>query len=173
MLSLKKYFLLSGLLLLSACTGIPEGIAPVDNFTLDRYLGTWYEIARLDHSFERGLQKVSANYSLNEDGSVEVLNSGENLQSGELETATGLARFVANPDTAHLKVSFFGPFYGSYIVFELDEDNYQYAFVSGYNTKYLWLLSRTKQVSPQLKARFLDEASELGFPVDEIIWVEQ
>ena len=156
---------------LLACTGVPEGVDPVAGFDQNRYLGTWYEIARLDHSFEHGLSEVSATYDVNSDGSIAVLNRGFDLEEGEWREAEGVARFVQSPDIAHLKVSFFGPFYGSYVVFELGED-YDYAFVSGFNRSYLWFLARTPQVSEALRAQFLQRITELGFDPDELIWLD-
>ena len=158
-------------LLISGCTGKPDGVMPVKDFDLDRYLGTWYEIARLDHSFERGLNNISANYSLRDDGGVRVLNKGFSVKKNEWQEAEGKAYFVESPDQGHLKVSFFGPFYGSYIVFELD-DNYQYAFVSGPDTSYLWLLSRSAKVDHTVIDHFIDRASSLGFETDKLIYVD-
>src|SRR5690554_7009160 len=105
-------------LTLSACTGLPSGIEPVTGFDQDRYLGTWYEIARLDHSFERGLSRVTAEYTLNDDGSIRVINRGYNTEKGAWKEAEGRAKFVGDSEVGHLKVSFFGPFYASYVVFE-------------------------------------------------------
>ena len=156
---------------LLACTGVPEGVDPVTGFDQNRYLGTWYEIARLDHSFEHGLSEVSATYDVNPDGSIAVLNRGFHQEEGEWREAEGVARFVQSPDIAHLKVSFFGPFYGSYVVFELGED-YDYAFVSGFNRSYLWFLARTPQVSEALRTQFLQRITELGFDPDELIWLD-
>ena len=116
-------------LFLLSCTGLPKDITPVGNFELSRYLGTWYEIARMDHSFERGLTRVSATYTAREDGGVRVLNQGFSAEEQEWKTAEGKAYFVEDSETAHLKVSFFGPFYGAYVVFALDA-NYQFAFVT-------------------------------------------
>ena len=156
---------------LLACTGVPEGVDPVTRFDQNHYLGTWYEIARLDHSFEHGLSEVSATYGVNPDGSIAVLNRGFDQEEGEWREAEGVARFVQSPDIAHLKVSFFGPFYGSYVVFELGED-YDYAFISGFNRSYLWFLARTPQVSEALRAQFLQRITELGFDPDELIWLD-
>lgn len=160
------------LICLGGCTGIPEGVEPVTGFDQQRYLGDWYEVARLDHSFERGLTQVSAQYALRDDGDIRVLNRGFDSEAGEWSEAEGIATFVGSPDVAHLKVSFFGPFYGSYVVFELGAD-YDYAFVAGYNTDYLWLLSRTPDVSDTLKARFIARAGALGFAVDKLIWLNK
>jgi apolipoprotein D and lipocalin family protein len=158
--------------LLMGCTGMPDKVTPVQNFDARRYLGTWYEVARLDHSFERGLERVSAEYQPREDGGIRVINRGVDAGSGELKEAEGKAYFVNDEQEAYLKVSFFGPFYGSYVVFELDDD-YQHAFVSGYNHNYLWLLARDPVVSPELKARFVSRSKELGFATDGLIWVDQ
>jgi apolipoprotein D and lipocalin family protein len=161
------------LFLISACTGIPQDVEPVKGFDLNRYLGKWYEIARLDHSFERGMVKVSADYSLREDGGVRVVNKGYRKDKNEWKQAEGKAYFVRSPDEGFLKVSFFGPFYGSYIIFELDKDDYQYAFVSGPDKSYLWFLSRTQQVSSELMQRFITRSRALGFDVDQLIVVDQ
>jgi len=160
-------------LVLTACTGTPKGVEPVSGFELDRYLGKWYEIARLDHSFERGLTSVTADYSLRDDGHVKVINRGYNQEKNQWKEAEGKAKFVNDPDTAQLKVSFFGPFYGSYIVFGLDKQDYQYAFVAGPNHGYLWLLARTPQVDEAIIERFINEASQRGFNTDELIFVDQ
>lgn len=156
-------------LVVTGCLGTPPGVEPVRDFEIDRYLGKWYEIARLDHSFERGLHNVTAEYSMREDGGVRVLNRGYSREKGWNE-AEGKAYFVEEPDRAFLKVSFFGPFYGSYIVFELDED-YEYAFVSGPKTSYLWLLARQPEVTDEVMQRFRSRAGELGFDLDELIIV--
>lgn len=161
---------------LNGCLGMPERVEPVDEFDLDRYLGKWYEIARLDHSFERGLDRVTAEYSLRDDGGVRVINRGYATADDEWQEAEGRAYFVRDRDEAYLKVSFFGPFYGSYVVFELDETrvpDYQYAFISGNTTSYLWLLARTPTVSEDLLTRFKQRAGELGFDTDELIFVDQ
>ncbi|MGD2136950.1 MAG: lipocalin family protein [Gammaproteobacteria bacterium] len=159
--------------LLGACTGIPEGVTPVRGFELNRYLGKWYEIARLDHSFERGLSKVSAEYSLREDGGVRVVNKGFLSAEDRWKEAEGTAWFVRGPDEGYLKVSFFGPFYGAYVVFELDQENYQYAFVSGNTKSHLWLLARTPTASKALVERFVETSGELGFDTDDLIFVQQ
>lgn len=161
------------ILCLWGCVGKPEGVAPVGDFNLDRYLGKWYEIARLDHSFERGLEQVTAEYSLRDDGGVRVVNSGFSTKDNKWQEAVGKAYFTGNPAEGHLKVSFFGPFYGSYIVFELDRQDYQYAFISGNSTAYLWLLSRSPAVSPELAERFIAHARKLGFDTNKLIFVRQ
>ena len=167
-----RILLLCMLGLLVGCTGMPAGVTPVKNFDAQRYLGTWYEIARLDHSFEQGLEQVSAEYQRRGDGGIRVINLGIDEKSGEKKEAQGKAYFVSDEQEAHLKVSFFGPFYSSYVVFELG-DEYEYAFVSGYSHDYLWLLAREPQVGPQLKAQFVARAQALGFATAELIWVKQ
>lgn len=124
-------FAMASLFLLHGCTGVPEGIKPVENFELERYLGKWYEIARLDHSFEEGLSNVSARYEPRKDGGVRVVNTGYSSEEQAWDTAEGKAYFVDQETSGHLKVSFFGPFYGSYVVFELDQDDYQYSLSAG------------------------------------------
>ena len=158
--------------MLTACTGKPEGVVAVKEFELDRYLGKWYEIARLDHSFERGLNNITAEYSLRDDGGVKVINSGFSKEDNEWQQAEGKAYFVDETDSGHLKVSFFGPFYGSYIVFELDKKDYQYAFVSGPDTSYLWLLARTPQVDKAVTEQFVKRSQQLGFDTSKLIYVE-
>jgi apolipoprotein D and lipocalin family protein len=171
--TLKKIFLFTTTLCLGGCLGMPKYVTPVNNFNLNRYLGKWYEIARLDHSFERGMEQVTAEYSLREDGGVSVTNRGFLTTENKWKEATGKAFFVEEPNTGYLKVSFFGPFYGSYVIFELDRENYQYAFVSGPDNSYLWLLSRTPIVDQKLLDRFVAQAQELGFATEELIYVPQ
>ena len=158
-------------LLLTGCLGMPDGVKPVNDFELNRYLGTWYEIARLDHSFERGLSNVTAEYNVREGGGVQVINRGYSQKKGEWEQAEGKAFFVGDESEGYLKVSFFGPFYGSYVIFELDQDDYQHAFISGPDSSYLWLLSRTPEVGEEIKGQFEQEARSLGFNLDELVWV--
>lgn len=167
------FLALSIALLMAGCTSMPDGVRPVEGFELDRYLGRWYEIARLDNRFERGLTRVTAEYSVLEDGGVRVLNRGFSAAKGEWQEAEGKAYFVESPDLGHLKVSFFGPFYSSYVVFELDEEGYQYSFISGHDTSYLWLLARTPTVDAGILQRFMQRAAELGFDTDALILVAQ
>lgn len=170
---MKKAFLVFTSLLLTGCLGMPEGVTPVKDFELDRYLGKWYEIARLDHSFERGLENVTAEYALRQDGGVSVLNQGYSPDKKKWKDARGKAYFVEKPNEGYLKVSFFGPFYGSYVVFELDKKDYQYAFVSGPDTSYLWLLARTPTLAPEVVEKFKQKSKELGFDTSKLIFVNQ
>lgn len=157
--------------LLTGCVSIPQGVAPVDNFELDRYLGRWYEIARLDHSFERGLSRVTAEYSLRKDGGVRVINRGWSAAKGKWQQAEGRAYFVKGPEVGYLKVSFFGPFYGSYVVFALDHEHYRYALVCGPDTSYLWLLAREPEIDDRLRDSLIARAAALGFATERLILV--
>lgn len=159
-----------GLLLLNACTAVPDKVTPVNPFELEKYLGTWHEIARLDHSFERGLTQVTAEYSMRPDGGVAVLNKGYEAAKERWKTAEGKAYFVGDSNTGRLKVSFFGPFYGGYNIAKLDED-YQIALVVGPNLTYAWLLARKPQLSQAECAPYLAEAERIGIAVDKLIWL--
>jgi len=169
----RRTLFLLGTLLLGACTGLPDGIEPVGQFDADRYLGKWYEIARLDHSFERGLSRVTAEYSARDDGGIRVINRGYDAEKDTWKEAEGKAYFVRGRDEGYLKVSFFGPFYGAYVVFGLDQENYATSYVSGPDRSYLWLLSRTPTVAPAVLEQFVDQAKALGFATDELIIVDQ
>ncbi|WP_426369454.1 lipocalin family protein [Pseudocolwellia sp. HL-MZ7] len=169
---MNKILLIISVFLLSSCLGMPESVKPVSDFELPKYLGKWYEIARLDHPFERGLSQISAEYSLKEDGGVKVINRGFSKEDKQWDQAEGKAYFVNDTAQGYLKVSFFGPFYGSYVVFELDE-NYQYAFVSGPDTEYLWLLARTPTVDNKVLEKFITMSKARGFDTDKLIYVEQ
>ena len=159
-------------MLLMGCVGIPENVKPVDNFKLEKYLGKWYEIARLDHSFERGLTRVTADYSLRDDGGLRVLNRGYSAKENKWEEAEGKAYFVKNSDQGYLKVSFFGPFYGSYIVFELDHENYEYSLVCGPDKSYLWILARSPGIKEDIENILIAKASALGFDTGKLIFVD-
>ncbi|CCN50349.1 Outer membrane lipoprotein blc [Vibrio nigripulchritudo MADA3029] len=160
-------------IVLSGCLGMPDQVKPVQGFDGERYLGKWYEIARLDHSFERGLEQVTAEYSWRDDGGIRVINRGYSIEEQEWDQAEGKAYFVEGDNQGYLKVSFFGPFYGSYVVFELEKNNYDYAFVSGPDNSYLWLLSRTPEVDQSIKDKFVAMSKERGFNTDELIFVNQ
>lgn len=164
------------LLLVSAvfggCTGIPDNVTPVEGFELPRYLGTWYEVARLDHSFERGLSKVTATYSMREDGGVRVVNRGFNAEKGEWKEAVGKAYFIDREDVGRLKVSFFGPFYGGYNIMELDTAGYQYALICGPDTSYLWILARKPVLDEAIYDRLVAHAARKGFDTKALIRVQ-
>ena len=167
---IKKIILFCSIIILGGCMHIPNNVKPVKNFDANKYLGTWYEIARTDNSYERGLEYVQANYSLNSDGSIKVINSGFNTNSQKIESAQGVAKFIDNPNTGLLKVSFFRPFYGSYVVFKISDD-YQQAYVAGDDNS-LWFLSKTRTVSKKQKQNFIEEAKKVGINTDKLIWVE-
>ena len=173
MCALRFLLLCGSWLLLVACTGLPEGITPVSHFQLDRYLGKWYEIARLDHSFERGLSDVSAQYHLQPDGSVKVINRGYSAEKDTWKEAIGTALLSGEPTQGSLKVSFFGPFYGGYHIAALDEHYYRWSLVVGPSRDYLWILSRERSLPTGVREQLLTKASELGFDTSRLIWVVQ
>jgi apolipoprotein D and lipocalin family protein len=158
-------------LLFAGCSGIPENVKPVEHFKLEKYLGKWYEIARLDHSFERDLTRVTADYGLRDDGGVRVINRGYSTKENKWKEAEGKAYFVKGSDQGYLKVSFFGPFYGSYIVFELDHESYQYSLVCGPDKSYLWLLARSPEINQDIKDTLIAKATGLGFDTSKLIYV--
>jgi apolipoprotein D and lipocalin family protein len=157
---------------LAGCVGAPEGVEPVRGFEVERYMGRWHEIARLDHRFERGLEQVTATYALNPDGTVSVLNKGYNPAKGEWSEAEGKAKFVGAQDVGALKVSFFGPFYGAYNVIDLDPQ-YQHALVVGPNRSYLWILARSSALPADVVERLVGKAKALGFDTSTLIYVRQ
>ena len=163
-------FLLLALALLAGCGQIPDGVEAVGGFDAERYLGRWYEIARLDHRFERGLDSISATYTARADGGIDVLNRGYDRAAGEWREAHGRARFVGPRDVAMLEVSFFGPFYGGYNVVALDPD-YQLSLVTGPTRDYLWILARQPDPPREAVDRLVKRADELGFDTDALIWV--
>lgn len=160
-------------LCLVGCLGVPKGARPVQDFQLESYLGKWYEIARLDHSFERGLSDVTAEYSLRDDGGVRVINRGFKSESNKWKDAEGKAYFVEDTSTGKLKVSFFGPFYGAYNVIALDQEAHQWSLVVGPDTDYLWILSRTPKLNQVIVDQLLSEAKSLGFSTEKLIFVNQ
>lgn len=159
-------------LALVGCAGIPDGVEPVQGFQVERYLGKWYEIARLDHRFERGLSHVTATYRPRDDDGIHVLNRGFDGTSGEWQEAVGRAYFVGDQDVGHLKVSFFGPFYGGYTVVSLDIDDYSYAMVCGPNRSYLWILARQPMLDRAIVEALVGKAKALGFDTDALIFVD-
>ncbi len=169
---MKKIFLPIALLLAS-CADIPDGVSAIDGFDAKRYLGNWYENARLEQSFETGLDNISATYTLRDDGGIDVLNKGWNLQTGEWKKAEGKAFFVEQPDKGRLKVSFFGPFYGGYNIIELDKKDYSYSMVAGPDKSYLWILSRTKTLPKATLDKLIDQAKKQGFATEKLIFVKQ
>jgi len=167
-LSLLTILFMTGIV---SCTSIPKGAVAVKPFDVNKYLGKWYEIARMDFRFERNLNNTTANYSLNENGSIKVDNQGYNYVKKEWAQAIGKAKPAGQSDEARLKVSFFGPFYSGYNVIALDKD-YQYALIAGENLKYLWILSRETSVPDEVKSSYLKIAQDLGYDISALIWVE-
>ena len=153
----------------AGCVSVPKvDNAPVAALDLSRYLGEWYEIARFDHSFERGVEQAKANYTQNADGTIKVVNSG--VKDGKPKTAVGKGKRTETP--ALLRVSFFGPFYADYRVMMIDED-YTYALVGSGSADYLWMLSRTHILPDATKSELLSEAKRRGYDTDKLIWVKQ
>ncbi len=158
-------------LVFGSCSTIPDGVVAIKPFDKTKYLGKWYEIARFDFKFERGLNNTTANYSINDDGTIKVVNRGYNYEKKKWEEAAGVAKFVGGSDVAMLKVSFFRPFYGGYNVLAIDND-YKYALVCGNKLSYLWILSRETTIPEDIKLSYLTIAKKLGFETSALIWVE-
>ena len=152
--------------------GLPEGAKPISNFNAARYTGAWYEIARFDYRFEKGLKNVVAQYSLNDNGTIKVINRGQDIKSGKWLQSTGKAKFVADEHEGRLKVSFFGPFYAAYTVIAIDED-YQHALVIGNDLDYLWLLSRAPDIPDEVRNDYLQKAAAIGYDISRLIWTTQ
>ncbi len=159
------------IILFNSCASIPQKAKPVENFEVNRYLGTWYEVARFDFRFEKDLDNTSANYTLDKKGNVIVMNSGYNFVKKKWSKADGLAKFRGDKNIAALKVSFFGPFYSGYNVIALDE-NYQYALIAGKSLDYLWILSRTKELPDEIKTEYLKIAEDIGYDTSRLIWIK-
>ena len=157
--------------MLHSCATIPEGVSAVQPFNKTKYLGKWYEIARLDFKFEKHLINTTAEYSLNYNGSIKVVNKGFDTTKNKWKTATGKAKFIKDDNVAMLKVSFFGPFYSGYNVIAIDNE-YKYALVSGKNVKYLWILSRYTTIPDDVKKSYLDLAQKKGFKINDLIWLK-
>ena len=167
---MKKYLCALLTAVLGGCATAPKGLSPVGGFEVGRYLGAWHEIARLDHSFERGMTSVTANYSLRDDGGLKVVNRGYKTASGKWSEAVGRAYFTGDKSVGQLKVSFFRPFYGGYNIVELDREGYSYALVAGPSHKYLWILARKPVLAPEIVKKLVDRAKELGFDTDKLIF---
>ena len=166
---MKRFFLMACVVgLFSACDASDVDTSTVKSVDLDRYLGSWYEIAKFDHSFERGLDYAMARYTLRDDGKIDVLNTG--IKDGRAKDAKGIAKTTDVPGL--LRVSFFGPFFSDYRIMMLDED-YQYVLVGGSTDKYLWILSRTPILDDATKSLILAEADRRGYDTSKLIWVKQ
>lgn len=169
--AMRKTVAITFCLLLSACQGMPDRISAVDDFDAERYLGQWYEIARLDNHFERGLEKIDAHYSRRDDGGIRVLNRGYDAKRGEWKEAEGRAYFVGSPNVGRLKVTFFWPFYGAYNLIALDKENYRWAMVCGPDRNWLWILARSPAMDRVTLDSLLDRAKSQGFATDRLIFV--
>ena len=169
MQDMKMMTMMVAVAMLAGCASAPKvDNSVVRSFDLDRYLGDWYEIARFDHTFERGVEEAKANYSLRDDGKVVVLNSG--VKGGKPKTANGVGKTTDTPGL--LRVTFFWPFYADYRVMAID-DAYTAALVGSGSADYLWILSRTPRLDPKMKERLLAEASRRGYATSKLIWVRQ
>jgi len=161
-----------GVAALKSCKTIPTGAVGVKPFDSKKYLGKWYEIARMDFRFEKNLNNTTAEYAYNPNGTIKVVNRGYNYTTGKWKQATGKAKFMGDSNEAKLKVSFFGPFYAGYNVIALDND-YRYALIAGKNLDYLWLLSREKTIPGNIQHNYLQKARELGYDTAKLVWVKQ
>jgi len=168
------YFLVAGLVVITlfSCDTIPKGAVAVRPFNKQKYLGKWYEIARIDFKYEKDLNNTTAEYSLNSNGTIKVKNRGYNTKKGKWEEAIGKAKFVGDENIAMLKVSFFGPFYSGYNVLAIDDD-YRYALVAGESLKYLWILSRETSIPIEIKEKYLEVAKNVGYNTADLLWVKQ
>ncbi len=167
---IRSILLVISLMLFNSCTYIPENVQPIDNFEANRYLGTWYEIARTENHFEKDMDNISAHYSLKNNGDINVFNTGFNIEKNEWKSVNGTAKFRDSKTTAALKVSFFGPFYSGYNVIALDAD-YKYALIAGKDLEYLWVLSREKTIPDEILQAYLNKAQEIGYDTTQLIWV--
>jgi apolipoprotein D and lipocalin family protein len=155
----------------NSCATLPKGAVPINTFDKERYLGTWYEIARLDFKYEENLNNTTAEYSLNKNGTLKVDNKGYHTKEEQWKQSIGKAKFVSDENIGMLKVSFFGPFYGGYNVIAIDPD-YKYALIAGSSLKYLWLLSRDTSMPDEIKNNYLKMAKAIGYNTAALIWVE-
>lgn len=165
--------LLALLALAAGCTKVPEGVQPVNGFDLKRFLGTWYEIARLDHGFERNLRNVTAEYVAGDEGEIKVVNRGFNEKKGEWTEEDAEAKVLGDPDVGSLKVSFFGPLWGGYHIIALDQENYRYAMITGPSKSLLWILSRDKTLEDKVLGNLISQAGKAGYDTKKLIYVKQ
>lgn len=166
------FFLLTGIFTMGlfSCAMIPKGAEAVQAFEKEKYLGKWYEIARMDFKFEKNLNNTTAVYSINDNGTIKVVNRGFNTKKEEWTQAMGKAKFVGDENVGMLKVSFFGPFYSGYNVIAVDQ-NYKYALVAGKSLKYLWILSRDTDIPKEIKDKYLEMAEDIGYDTSTLLWV--
>ena len=159
--------------LFEACrVSMPKGAVAVKPFDKEKYLGKWYEIARMDFKFEKHLESVTADYTSGEEGTIQVKNRGYHTVKKVWKESTGTAKSVRDPAEGRLKVSFFGPFYAGYNIIAIDP-GYRHALVAGNNLKYLWILSRTPDIPEGIKTLFMRQARALGYDIKKLIWTNQ
>ncbi|WP_037571092.1 lipocalin family protein [Spirochaeta cellobiosiphila] len=168
---MKIVFLSIMILISDFVYAIPNGVKPIDQLDVGKYMGKWYEIARLDFYFEKGLNNTTAEYSLKNNGKIKVVNRGYDFEKDKWKVAKGKAKFQTDIRNGALKVSFFGPFYSEYNIISVDND-YSYALVIGKNTEYMWILSRNKTIPEELRSKYLNLAQKAGILVENLIWVE-
>ena len=163
---------IGAVVLVNSCTvKVPENVTVIKNFDVEKYAGHWYEIARFDFKHEKDMKNVTAHYTLNDDGSIKVVNKGYDYVKNEWKEVNGKAKFIGDEDKAALKVSFFGPFYGGYNVVAMNP-NYENVLVFGESTDYIWILSRNKTIPQKVKDEFLAKAKEAGYDLDRLVWTE-
>ena len=168
---MRKFLALTvALFFVISCVEVPEGVTPVKKFKVKKFMGTWYEVARLDHRFERGMNSVIANYSIDREGVITIKNSGYMVRQRQWRYSEAKATLVDKTNTGFLKVSYIWPFYDPYVIFKVEPD-YDYAFVCGRDRSFLWLLSRTEYVDQEVIDEFEEEAKKLGFDISELIYV--
>lgn len=166
---MKKFFLMAlSAMLFTGCESAKLDNSTVKSVDLNRYLGSWYEIARFDHSFERGMEYAMAHYTMRDDGKIDVLNTG--IKDGRAKDAKGIAKTTNQQGL--LRVSFFGPFFSDYRIMLLDE-NYQYVLVGGSTNRFLWILSRTPKLDEATLSLILAEADRRGYDTTRLLWVKQ
>lgn len=161
------------LLTLFGCARSTAHLEPVQPFDVGRYTGVWYEAARFPHRFEEGLERVSAEYSRREDGTLRVLNKGFNPETGQWGQIEGTAKFAEAPDVGSLKVCFFWPFYGAYKIVALDTQEYTWAIVTGNTDRYLWILTRQPRLPENEFQDLIARVREMGFDTSQLIRVNQ
>jgi apolipoprotein D and lipocalin family protein len=162
---------LGSMFFLLSCKSIHKGAVAIKPFDINKYLGKWYEIARFDFRFEKNLNNTTAEYTVNPDGSIKVVNRGYNYVTSKWKQAVGKAKFAGDKNEAKLKVSFFGPFYSGYNVIALDT-GYKYAMIAGKDLDYLWLLSREKTMPENIRQEYLKKAVSIGYDTSRLVWVK-
>ena len=170
-LRLNFFLLIASVFLFTACSSKNPPLQTVSKVDLNKYLGTWYEIARYEHFFEKDCKNVTANYSIMDENLIQVINSCVKITTNEKKEAKARAYAVDNTNSK-LKVSFFRPFYGDYWVLILDK-NYDYVVVGTPNREYLWILSRNKTITAEVKNSILEKLPSLGFDASKFIWTIQ